>query len=891
MLYVIQEGKSYILKFQYDPILIDHIRNVPGRKWNPQEKYWTIPSEHLGWLLNELKGTDYENAIQIQSDEDLNKNETLDATNEIPDIDITDMDHYVQKGYSLYKHQIDFLKYAKSRATRGFILADEMGCITGDAVITVNVNGGSKKMTLEKFYRRFNNLNGRTGGNITYKIRCLHDDKGIFALNVVKNVLYSGVKPVFTVTTSDGKSVTATADHEILTTNGYVELQSLNVGDKIITNGTPVCKRCGLSENLITYKYAKFYGYCKKCMYILRDGKVNKGNSIERYVDKDGYVRLYGKSLRTHPNYKKSVGLMEHHYVMSQYIGRPIYNNEIVHHINGNKQDNRIENLQLMSVLDHNKLHSNEKQKHLWKDFSSRGNKIIVIPKESEIINIEYSGEQKTYDIVMEEPYRNFIANGVVVHNCGKTLEVLNYAMYMKKVYGYSHCLIITCINSAKYSWQADIEKHTNGMEQAYILGTRLKKNGKIRFNTTGADKVKDLRTRHMYGDVNAPELPYFLITNIESLRTKSGKKYTLVEEILDMAEHNELQMIPIDEVHKNMSPQSLQGKLILEIKKKTGNQIEWIPMTGTPIVNKPTDVYTPLKLVNGHVIKNYWLWCQQFCVFGGYGGHEIMAYKNIPLLKDMLQQNMLRRLKKDVLDLPPKIYFTEYVENTDVQQKLYLDLETDMWNHAEEILESMNPLTKMLKLRQVNGSPELVDDHIVVDDKYLNKNAKLARLLELVDEIVERGEKVVIFSNWVETLKPVYRFISAKYKTACFTGTMSDAEREKHKRVFINNPNYKVMLGTVGALGVNHTLTVANNVVFYDEPWNKATKEQCEDRCHRISATVPVNIYTLITKGTIDETVHKILTEKGDISSFIVDGQLNLRKNPELFAKLLGRT
>ena len=123
------------------------------------------------------------------------------------------------------------------------------------------------------------------------------------------------------------------------------------------------------------------------------------------------------------------------------------------------------------------------------------------------------------------------------------------------------------------------------------------------------------------------------------------------------MSKNNELQMIPIDEVHKNMSPKSTQGKLILEIKKKTGNSIEWIPMTGTPIVNKPTDVYTPLRLVNGHSIKSYWHWCQQFCIFGGYGGHDIMAYKNIPFLKNMLQNNMLRRLKKDVLNLPPKIY------------------------------------------------------------------------------------------------------------------------------------------------------------------------------------------------------------------------------------------
>ena len=600
MIFAIQEGNKYVLKFRYDPNLIPLIKNVPGRMWNPTEKVWTIPSEHLGWLLNEIKGTEYENAIQVQSDEDINVNATLDSTEVIPNIDISDIDQYVKAGSSLYAHQIDFLKYAKNREGKGFILADEQGL--------------------------------------------------------------------------------------------------------------------------------------------------------------------------------------------------------------------------------------------------------------------------------------------------GKTLEVMNYALYMRKIYGYRHCLIVTCVNSAKYSWQADIETHTNGTEQAYILGTRRKRNGGFRYNTDGTDKVEDLRTGHMYGDISALKLPYFLITNIESLRTKSGKHYTLVEEIINMAEHSELQMIAMDEVHKNMSPKSTQGKLVLEIKKQTHNAIEWIPMTGTPIVNKPTDVFTPLKLVNGHSIKSFWQWSQQFCIFGGYGGHEIMAYKNIPFLKEMLQKNMLRRRKQDVLDLPPKIYFTEYVENTHIQQHLYNSIEADMWEHRDAILEAMNPLTEMLRLRQVNGSPELVDENISIDDDYIHKNAKLARLLEIVDEIIERGEKVVIFSNWVGALKSVYKFISKKYKTACFTGTMSEEERQKHKRVFINNPNYKVMIGTIGALGVNHTLTVANNVIFLDEPWTPSDKVQAEDRCHRISATVPVNIYTLLSKGTIDETVHKIVYDKQDISNFIVDGKLDLRKNPELFAKLLGK-
>lgn len=601
MIHVIQNNDVYELTFKYDELLISYVKNVPGRTWLPDKKKWTIPKEHLGWFLNEIKGTVYENCVNIISDEHLNENATLDSTSEsqIPNIDISDIDQYVMEGGSLYKHQIDFLKYAKSRNSAGFILADEMGL--------------------------------------------------------------------------------------------------------------------------------------------------------------------------------------------------------------------------------------------------------------------------------------------------GKTLEVINYALYQKKVHGYKHCLIICCVNSAKYSWKEDIEKHTKGAESAYILGTRKKRNGGIRYGTSGADKTQDLISGHMYSDLSEPELPFFLITNIESLRTRSGKQYTLVAEIVKMTCKKEMPLIALDEIHKNMSPKSTQGKMVLKIKQMTGSAIEWIPMTGTPIVNKPTDVFTPLKLIGVHSVKSYWEWCKLFVIYGGYGDHEIMGYKNIPQLKQMLQNNMLRRLKKDVLDLPDKIHHNIYVENTPTQAQLYASLQTEIYENKESILGSMNPLASFLRLRQVNGSPELVDKSIVVDDKYLSKNAKLAELMRLLEDIIERDEKVVIFSNWVEPLKTLYRFVAAKYKTTCFTGTMSEEDRQKHKRVFLNNPDYKIMLGTIGALGVNHTLTVATNVIFYDEPWTPGDKIQAEDRCHRIGSKYPLNIYTLLTVNTVDDTVHKIIGDKADISGYIVDGKLDLRNNPELFEKLLG--
>lgn len=604
MFYAIQERDVYILKFKYDPQLIAMVKNVPGRKWVPENKYWTIPKGHLGWLLNEIRGTAYEGALQIQSEEAINENASIDSTdiNLIPDADISDVEHYVKEGYKLYDHQLAFLKYAKSKGRNGFILADDMGC--------------------------------------------------------------------------------------------------------------------------------------------------------------------------------------------------------------------------------------------------------------------------------------------------GKTLEVLNYAMYQRKIYNYKHCLIITCVNSAKYSWQEDIAKHTNGQEIGYILGTRKKRNGSLRFNTTGPDKVEDLISGHMYGKDDAPELPYFLITNIEALgRTKVGRIFTLEEAIIKLINEGKLQMIAIDECHKNMSPQSTQGKVILDIKKRTEKAVQWIPMTGTPIKNKPTDVFTPLKLVDGHAFKSYYMWSREFCIFGGYDNHEIMGYKNIPILKDMLQGNMIRRMKSEVLDLPPKIYYTEYVENTPRQQVLYEAIVDELYQQREEILSTLNPLTAMLRLRQVNGSPELVDDTIVVDDKYIACNAKLKRLIELVDDVIERNEKVIIFSNWIDPLRTIYKFLSKKYKTCCYTGSMNEVDREKHKRVFQNNPEYKIMLGTIGAMGVSLTLTAATNVIFYDDCWTPADKTQCEDRANRIGSTEPLKVYTLLSKDTVDERVYQILEDKRAISNYIVDGKLDLKNNPELFDFLLGRS
>lgn len=605
MIDVIQDNDLYIIKFRYDPILISLIKQIAGRKWDPENKVWTIPKDKLGFLIKLLSDTPYASQLNITSNEDINVNAKIEPTYVIPKIDISKIPFYVKPGAKPYQHQLDFMKYAIDRQQKGI----KTGFILGD-------------------------------------------DAGL-----------------------------------------------------------------------------------------------------------------------------------------------------------------------------------------------------------------------------------------------GKSLQICNLAIYNRKQYKFKHCLIICCINSSKYNWVEDIEEHTRNKFQPYILGTRLRRDKTTpRYDTGSKEKLDDLISGHMYGNLDAPKLPYFIIMNIEAIRFKQGRKYLIADKLIELINKGEISMIAIDEIHKNASPTSMQGKQLSRIYKHLETPIMWIPLTGTPISNRPTDLFLPLRLIGAHQFTNYSKWCNEFCIYGGYGGYEIIGYKNIPKLKKMLQSNMLRRLKKDVLDLPDKIQINEYVENTPFQKKLYSIVAEEIENEKADILMSSNPMTKFLRLRQVNGAPELVDTSIKIDNSYLSKNAKIQKVLDKLVEIHERNEKVVIFSNWVEPLRTLYRFVSKKYNVCTFTGTMTEADKLKNKEIFLTNPKYTVLLGTIGAMGVSHTFTVANNLIFLDEPWNPTDKLQAEERIYRIGTNRAVNIYTILTKDTVDDKVHKILYKKGTISDYIIDNKLDIKKDPKLFNYLLGR-
>lgn len=426
----------------------------------------------------------------------------------------------------------------------------------------------------------------------------------------------------------------------------------------------------------------------------------------------------------------------------------------------------------------------------------------------------------------------------------GKTKQIIDLSVIRKETEGIKHCLIICGVNSLKWNWLEEIEKHSN--ETGHILGSYTSKRSGKTLIGSNADKLADLEKLGNGGEIDSH---YFIITNIESLRdTKIASK------LKELCDNDTIGMVAVDEIHraKRLTTQQGQGMLQLQPTYRIG-------MTGTPLMNSPLDLFAILKWL-GYQRYGFISFREHFCIRDEWGA--VVGYKNIDQLEDQLDSIMLRRTKDKVLDLPDKVYVNEYVDLTSEQKKLY----NDVISNAVASSESDNKdciLATLLRLRQVSGG--------IGPYNFIKSNPKLDRLEQIVEEAVYSNTKVIVYSNWVEGIKPALERLQ-KYNPVVITGETADADRQTLVNKFQTDDTCKVILGTIGALGTGVTLTAATEVVFLDEPWNNATKEQACDRAYRIGTTSKVTIHTIISHGTYDEDVHNIILGKKDLSDAIVD-------------------
>lgn len=467
-----------------------------------------------------------------------------------------------------------------------------------------------------------------------------------------------------------------------------------------------------------------------------------------------------------------------------------------------------------------------QKQEKIEAQKIPKNYKFKIKPFGHQVEGIEYGLNHKNYILGDDQ-------------GLGKTKQMIDLSQILKKRDKIKHCLIVCCVNTLKTTWFNEIIKHSD--DAGYVLGTRKHKNGSLYIGSI-KDRLDDTKRRIS---------EFYIITNVETLRNKE-----IVKNLVDGK--NRIDMLIVDEIHKcSASTTSEQSKGLLGLAKIERK----IALSGTILKNRPTEAYLPLKLL-GYEKSNLTAFKNFYCNFGGFGGFSVISYKNLNVLQDTLDKYMLRRLKEQVIDLPPKIYSTEYVEMSERQKMIYKEVLSELKNNIDLIKTSPSPLAQLIRLRQATGYTGILSSTV-------KESAKLDRLADYLENIVAENHKAIVVSNWTSITDEVVRRFS-KYNPAVITGQVEDRQSQIDK--FQNDPNCKICVGTIGAMGTGLTLTAANYVLFLDEPWNKADKVQAEDRAHRIGTTGTVNIVTFITKDTVDELVNNLVNDKAIITDYLID-------------------
>ena len=424
----------------------------------------------------------------------------------------------------------------------------------------------------------------------------------------------------------------------------------------------------------------------------------------------------------------------------------------------------------------------------------------------------------------------------------GKTKESIDITVARKQEL--NKCLIVCGVNSVKYNWEKEIGIHSR--ESSVMID----------------GKTMDARVDQLLNWYKGTE--FFGIINIESLRNEK------IQDALYLGIKNGcVGAIIVDEVHKAKNGSSQQGKALRFLKAPVK-----IGLSGTPM-NKAEDLWNILTWLEVEK-RSYYSFRNTYCIMGGYGGYKVIGHKNLESLNAELNKVMLRRKKEEVLDLPPKVYSTEYVELTKKQQSLYRDIKNGIIEDMENILASVNPLSCTLRLRQLTGG------------LFTEENPKLERVKDMLDEeIIPNGNKAIIFSQW-EQITELYKEALKEYNPIYITGKVSPEERQKLVDKFQNDPTCKIAIGTIGAMGTGLTLNKASYVFFVDKMWNSGDNIQAEDRAHRIGTTGTVNIISLVAKGSVDEGVEEYLIDNKDLFDRVVDGKGTAHDMRTIINKLL---
>ena len=428
----------------------------------------------------------------------------------------------------------------------------------------------------------------------------------------------------------------------------------------------------------------------------------------------------------------------------------------------------------------------------------------------------------------------------------GKTLQTLTYLSWLKKQKkrGKSNPSLVICPASVMHNWRREAEKFTPDMSVLVL------ESGSARH-----------RMRKKIPDHD------IVVTN-----------YSLLRRDLEDLQTYPFNAIVLDEAQFIKNPGAQVTQSVKQLKCKIR-----LALTGTPLENRLLDLWSITDFVQPGYLGDEKHFHETYDPGGG-DGDEAVANRRIARkrLSSRLRPILLRRVKKQVAkDLPDRIEQRHDCELSKDQRKLYL---AELKRSREKVMETiqskgvaksrMQVLAALTRLRQICCHPSLVGSDFL--------SGKTEALFDLLEPLVAQGEKVLVFSQFVQMLKILEKDCGTReIPTHMLTGETKD--RQGVVNAFQESEGAGVFLLSLRAAGTGLNLTTASYVVLYDPWWNPAVEAQAIDRTHRIGQTKTVNAYKLIAPGTVEEKIWNLQQDKRQTISDVL--------GEEGFAKSLDKT
>ena len=320
------------------------------------------------------------------------------------------------------------------------------------------------------------------------------------------------------------------------------------------------------------------------------------------------------------------------------------------------------------------------------------------------------------------------------------------------------------------------------------------------------------------------------------------------------------IQAMILDEVHMIKSPAAKRTKAVKQLKRMVKHTLA---LSGTPITNRPIELYTTIKMLAPNLFGSKFEFAQEFCNarHNGYGWDFSGAKNTEKLHKILTESIMIRRLKADVLkDLPAKMRSVVPMEITN--RSIYIKAESNFIDYLRGIdLEKAKSAERAETLVQIEGL------------KQLTIEGKIKACKLWIKEHLETNGKLVVgctHKSTIDHLMDEFGDIAVK-----LDGSTSQADRQKAVDTFQTDDSIRLFVGNLQAAGVGITLTAASSIALIELPWTPGAADQFEDRIHRIGQEADsVNVYYLIADRTIETEIAELLDKKRKVLKSVLDGQ-----------------